>query len=132
MGHWRGVGAPRRQGGVDLRRRRVHAVEHGAGDRGAAENNIVHVIWVDNAYNMVEMQEVNKYQRKSGVEFGPIDFKAYAESCGAVGFAVQSVDDLRPMLRKAMEIQGPVVVAIPVDYADNYKLMAQMNFSQMI
>lgn len=40
------------------------------------KNNIVHVIWVDNAYNMVEMQEVNKYQRKSGVEFGPIDFKA--------------------------------------------------------
>jgi acetolactate synthase-1/2/3 large subunit len=96
------------------------------------KNNIVHVIWVDNAYNMVEMQEVNKYQRKSGVEFGPIDFKAYAESCGAVGFAVQSVEDLRPMLRKAMAIQGPVVVAIPVDYADNYKLMAQMNFSQMI
>ncbi|MNZ97396.1 Acetolactate synthase, catabolic [compost metagenome] len=96
------------------------------------KNNIVHVIWVDNAYNMVEMQEVNKYRRKSGVEFGPIDFKAYAEACGAVGFAVQSVEDLRPMLRKAMEIQGPVVVAIPVDYADNYKLMAQMNFSQMI
>ena len=94
--------------------------------------NIVHVIWVDNAYNMVEMQEVSKYKRKSGVEFGPIDFKAYAEACGAVGFAVQSVEDLRPMLRKAMEIQGPVVVAIPVDYADNYKLMAQMNFSQMI
>ncbi|ATM75944.1 Acetolactate synthase, catabolic [Serratia fonticola] len=94
--------------------------------------NIVHVIWVDNAYNMVEMQEVSKYQRKSGVEFGPIDFKAYAEACGAVGFAVQSVEELRPMLRKAMEIQGPVVVAIPVDYADNYKLMAQMNFSQMI
>lgn len=94
--------------------------------------NIVHVIWVDNAYNMVEMQEVSKYQRKSGVEFGPIDFKAYAEACGAVGFAVQSVEDLRYMLRKAMEIQGPVVVAIPVDYADNYKLMAQMNFSQMV
>lgn len=94
--------------------------------------NIVQVIWVDNAYNMVEMQEVSKYQRKSGVEFGPIDFKAYAEACGAVGFAVQSVGDLRYMLRKAMEIEGPVVVAIPVDYADNYKLMAQMNFSQMI
>lgn len=94
--------------------------------------NIVHVIWVDNAYNMVEMQELNKYRRKSGVEFGPIDFKAYAESCGAVGFAVQKVEELRPMLRKAMEIQGPVVVAIPVDYADNYRLMEQMNFSQLI
>lgn len=94
--------------------------------------NIVHVIWVDNAYNMVAMQEVKKYQRKSGVEFGPIDFKAYAEACGAVGFAVQSVEELRPTLRKAMEIQGPVVVEIPVDYADNYKLMAQMHLRQMI
>ncbi len=45
--------------------------------------NIVHIIWVDNAYNMVEMQEVQKYHRAAGVKFGPIDFKAYAESFGA-------------------------------------------------
>ncbi len=96
------------------------------------KTNIVHIVWVDNAYNMVEMQEVKKYDRKSGVEFGPIDFKQYAEACGAVGFNVESVEELRPVLRKAMDIQGPVVVAIPVDYSDNYKLMAQMNFSQMI
>ncbi|RLM02120.1 acetolactate synthase large subunit [Gibbsiella quercinecans] len=96
------------------------------------KTNIVHIVWVDNAYNMVEMQEVKKYDRKSGVEFGPIDFKQYAEACGAVGFNVASVEELRPVLRKAMDIQGPVVVAIPVDYSDNYKLMAQMNFSQMI
>ncbi|WP_421020584.1 thiamine pyrophosphate-dependent enzyme, partial [Klebsiella pneumoniae] len=25
--------------------------------------NLLHIIWVDNAYNMVEMQEVKKYQR---------------------------------------------------------------------
>lgn len=36
--------------------------------------NIVHIIWVDNAYNMVEMQEVQKYHRAAGVKFGPIDF----------------------------------------------------------
>ncbi|MGL6020473.1 MAG: acetolactate synthase AlsS [Gibbsiella quercinecans] len=96
------------------------------------KTNIVHIVWVDNAYNMVEMQEVKKYDRKSGVEFGPIDFKQYAEACGAVGFNVESVEELRPVLRKAMDIQGPVVVAIPVDYSDNYKLRAQMNFSQMI
>lgn len=96
------------------------------------KTNIVHIVWVDNAYNMVEMQELKKYDRKSGVEFGPIDFKQYAEACGAVGFNVESVEELRPVLRKAMDIQGPVVVSIPVDYSDNYKLMAQMNFSQMI
>jgi acetolactate synthase-1/2/3 large subunit len=87
------------------------------------KSNIVHVIWVDNMYNMVEIQEVQKYKRRSGVEFGPIDFKAYAEAFGAAGFAVNSADELRSTLRKAMEVEGPAVVAIPVDYSDNPKLM---------
>ncbi len=90
------------------------------------KSNIVHVIWVDNMYNMVEIQEVQKYERRSGVEFGPIDFKAYAEAFGAAGFAVNSADELRSTLRKAMEVEGPAVVAIPVDYADNPKLMAPL------
>ncbi|EPF1752365.1 acetolactate synthase AlsS [Vibrio alginolyticus] len=85
--------------------------------------NIVHIVWVDNAYNMVEMQEINKYQRCSGVKFGPIDFKAYAESFGAKGFAVTSQHELLPTLNKAMDVEGPTVVAIPVDYSDNDKLM---------
>ncbi|WNJ95749.1 acetolactate synthase AlsS [Vibrio ruber] len=85
--------------------------------------NILHIIWVDNAYNMVEMQEMKKYQRFSGVKFGPIDFKAYAESFGAKGFAVTSQYELADTLKKAMDVEGPSVVAIPVDYSDNYKLM---------
>lgn len=45
--------------------------------------NVLHIIWVDNAYNMVAIQEEKKYQRLSGVEFGPVDFKAYADAFGA-------------------------------------------------
>ncbi|MDF4534403.1 thiamine pyrophosphate-dependent enzyme, partial [Vibrio parahaemolyticus] len=80
-------------------------------------------IWVDNGYNMVEMQEVQKYHRAAGVKFGPIDFKTYAESFGARGYAITQPDQLLPTLRQAMEVEGPAVVAIPVDYSDNPKLM---------
>jgi len=86
--------------------------------------NIMHIIWVDNHYNMVKIQEDQKYGRPSGVEFGDIDFKAYAESMGAAGFAVNSAEELHDTLRDAMQTKGPSVVAIPVDYADNPKLMA--------
>jgi acetolactate synthase-1/2/3 large subunit len=96
------------------------------------KSNIVHVIWVDNMYNMVEIQEVKKYSRRSGVEFGPIDFKAYAESFGAAGFAVRSADELRSTLRQAMEVEGPAVVAIPVDYSDNPKLMEPLRADYLI
>ncbi|MEH8127480.1 acetolactate synthase AlsS [Aeromonas veronii] len=90
------------------------------------KSNIVHIIWVDNGYNMVAMQELQKYCRTSGVSFGPIDFKRYAESFGAAGFAVRSADELRATLRAALAVEGPAVVAIPVDYSDNPGLMAQL------
>jgi acetolactate synthase-1/2/3 large subunit len=94
--------------------------------------NILHIIWVDNAYNMVAMQEDKKYQRISGVNFGPVNFKAYAEAFGAIGFAVNCAEELEAKLRSAMDVSGPAVVAIPVDYSDNPLLMSQLNLSQIL
>lgn len=94
--------------------------------------NVLHIIWVDNAYNMVAMQEEKKYQRVSGVSFGPVDFKVYAEAFGAAGFSVNSAAELEPTLRKAMDVNGPAVVAIPVDYSDNPLLMGQLHLSQIL
>lgn len=94
--------------------------------------NILHIIWVDNGYNMVAIQEEKKYQRLSGVEFGPVDFKAYADAFGAKGFAVESAEALEPTLRAAMDVDGPAVVAIPVDYSDNPLLMGQLHLSQLL
>ncbi|MGM3162045.1 acetolactate synthase AlsS [Dickeya undicola] len=96
------------------------------------KSNILHIIWVDNAYNMVEIQEEKKYHRASGVKFGPIDFKAYAEAFGAKGFAVESAVELVPKLWQAMDVDGPAVIAIPVDYSDNHYLMENVNISQLI
>ncbi|QLR43784.1 acetolactate synthase AlsS [Enterobacter sp. RHBSTW-00994] len=94
--------------------------------------NILHIIWVDNGYNMVAIQEEKKYQRLSGVTFGPMDFKRYAEAFGAKGFSVERTDMLEPTLRAAMDVDGPAVVAIPVDYRDNPLLMSQLHLSQLL
>lgn len=96
------------------------------------KSNLLHIIWVDNGYNMVEIQEQKKYHRSSGVRFGPIDFKMYAESFGAKGFAVKSADELTVKLHQAMDTQGPAVIAIPVDYSDNYRLMEELNISHLM
>ncbi|RLM21699.1 acetolactate synthase large subunit [Brenneria alni] len=95
-------------------------------------SNLLHIIWVDNAYNMVEIQEEKKYHRCSGVKFGPIDFKVYAEAFGAKGFAVESEEELVSKMRQAMDVQGPAVIAIPVDYSDNPRLMEELNISQLL
>lgn len=37
----------------------------------------------------------------------------------AAGFQVESADDFLPTLEKALEMEGPVVVAVNVDYSQN-------------
>ena len=71
---------------------------------------------------MVEFQEIMKYQRASGVDFGPVDFVKYAEAFGAKGLRVTSVAELEQAIEEGFKTQGPVIIDIPIDYRDNEKL----------
>ena len=84
--------------------------------------NIVHLIWNDGRYNMVEFQEKMKYQRASGVDFGPVDFVKYAEAFGAKGIRATSIEELEKALEEGFATEGPVIIDIPIDYRDNEKL----------
>ncbi|HAQ4657511.1 TPA: acetolactate synthase AlsS [Enterococcus faecium] len=84
--------------------------------------NIVHLIWNDGHYNMVEFQEKMKYQRASGVDFGPVDFVKYAEAFGAKGIRATNVEELEKALEEGFATEGPVIIDIPIDYRDNEKL----------
>ncbi|MGT2959505.1 acetolactate synthase AlsS [Streptococcus caballi] len=85
---------------------------------------IVHIIWNDGKYNMVEFQEEMKYGRSSGVDFGPVDFVKYAESFGAKGYRVSTKEDFEAILKQALTeaTDGPVLIDVPIDYKDNIKL----------
>jgi acetolactate synthase-1/2/3 large subunit len=84
--------------------------------------NIVHLIWIDGTYDMVGTQERLKYGRTSGVDFGPIDYVKYAEACGAHGMMIKTPDEIVPVMKKAFDTGGPVIVGVHVDYSDNRKL----------
>lgn len=86
---------------------------------------IVHLVWNDSTYDMVAFQQKMKYKRTSGVDFGNIDIVKYAESFGATGLRVNSPDELAIVLQKSLDIEGPVVIDIPVDYSDNIHLAEQ-------
>jgi acetolactate synthase-1/2/3 large subunit len=85
--------------------------------------NLVHLVWIDGSYDMVKFQQVAKYGRAAAVEFGPVDIKRYAEAFGAHGLKINSADEIAPTLKQALEMQGPVLIGVPVDYRDNYQLM---------
>ena len=85
---------------------------------------IIHLIWNDGKYNMVEFQEEMKYGRSSGVDFGPVDFVKYAESFGARGYRVDGKESFEQTLKQVLEEvkHGPILIDIPIDYKDNIKL----------
>jgi acetolactate synthase-1/2/3 large subunit len=91
------------------------------------QSNLVHMIWIDGTYNMVAVQEEQKYGRPSGTTFGPLDPVKYAEAFGARGFMIHSSDQIAAVLKQAFDTPGPVLIGVHVDYRDNHKLFEQVN-----
>jgi acetolactate synthase I/II/III large subunit len=89
--------------------------------------NLVHMVWVDGTYDMVAVQEKLKYSRTSGVDFGPIDYVKYAQAFGARGLMIEKPEDIAPVMKKAFDTPGPVIVAVHVDYSDNHKLFEMVS-----
>ena len=91
------------------------------------QSNLVHMIWIDGTYDMVAVQEEQKYGRSSGIKFGPVDPVKYAEAFGARGFTIQSPDQITSVLKQAFDTPGPVLIGVHVDYRDNHKLFEQVS-----
>lgn len=80
------------------------------------------MIWIDGSYDMVGTQEEIKYNRRSGVNFGPVDVVKYAEAFGATGLQINHPNQIASILREAFDLPGPVLVGVHVDYRENPKL----------
>jgi acetolactate synthase-1/2/3 large subunit len=84
--------------------------------------NITVVIWRDDGYGLIDWKQRNEFGRPFGVEFGNPDFVAYARSFGMAGFRPESAADLYPTLCRALDVEGPSLVEVPIDYAENLRL----------
>ncbi len=89
--------------------------------------HFIHFVWVDGTYNMVLEQELLKYGRRSGTDFGKVDVIEFAKAFGAHGFRLDHLDDMIPLLKKAQKLAGPVLIEVPIDYRDNAELFKATN-----
>jgi acetolactate synthase-1/2/3 large subunit len=88
--------------------------------------NICVVVWRDDGYGLIDWKQRNEFGRPFGVEFGNPDFVAYAESFGIAGFRPSSTADLYPVLERALAVDGPSLVEVPIDYAENLRLTERL------
>ncbi len=88
--------------------------------------NVTVVVWRDDGYGLIDWKQRNEFGRPFGVEFGNPDLVAYAQSFGIAGFRAESSTDLYPTLMRALETDGPSVVDVPIDYAENVRLTERL------
>ncbi|MBV8521201.1 MAG: acetolactate synthase large subunit, partial [Acetobacteraceae bacterium] len=85
--------------------------------------NLVVLILQDNAYGMIRWKQAVDDFADWGLTFGNPDFVKYAESYGAKGWQVAACEDLVPTLESAFSQGGVHLVAVPVDYSENKRVL---------
>ncbi len=77
----------------------------------------------DGAYGMIRWkQSVDRFP-DYGMTFGNPDFVRYAEAYGAKGHRVEATEDLMPILDAAFHAGGVHLVAVPIDYSENKRVL---------
>jgi len=87
---------------------------------------IVVIVWRDDGYGLIDWKQRNEFGRPFAVEFGNPDIVDFARSFGIAGFRPDSADDLYPTLMRALELQEPAVIDVPIDYRENVKLTERL------
>ena len=81
---------------------------------------LVCLVWVDGGYGLIKWKQQTQFDgQHSELAFSNPDFETLAAACGIWGYAA---DDFASDLDEALAQNGPALLAVPVDYAENLKL----------
>jgi acetolactate synthase-1/2/3 large subunit len=85
--------------------------------------NLVVLILQDNAYGMIRWKQATDGFADFGMTFGNPDFVAFARAHGAGGALVEAAEGLVPALDRAFQESGVQLVAVPIDYSENTRVL---------
>jgi acetolactate synthase-1/2/3 large subunit len=85
--------------------------------------DLVVLVIEDSAYGMIRWKQAVDGFADFGMTFGNPDFVAYANSYGAQGHRISATSELVPTLEEAFRRGGVHLVAVPVDYSENTRVL---------
>jgi acetolactate synthase-1/2/3 large subunit len=77
----------------------------------------VSVVWENKQFGSIVWKQDKKFGRHFGVDFTNPDFVKLAESFGMPAWRCEKPDDFGPTLRRAMDLDVPSLVVLPIDYS---------------
>jgi acetolactate synthase I/II/III large subunit len=85
--------------------------------------NLVVLVIEDHAFGMIRWKQAVDHFPDFGMTFGNPDFVKYAEAYGARGTRVEAVGELQPALEAAFAGGGVHLLAVPIDYSENTRVL---------
>jgi acetolactate synthase-1/2/3 large subunit len=85
--------------------------------------DLVVLVIVDSAYGMIRWKQAVDRFADFGMTFGNPDFVKYAEAYGATGHRIERTEALVPTLQAAFGAGGVHLVAVPIDYSENMRVL---------
>jgi acetolactate synthase I/II/III large subunit len=78
---------------------------------------IVNVVWENRQYGSIVWKQDKKFGRHFGTDFANPDFVALAGAFGMPAWRIEAVEDFGPALRRALELDVPSLIVLPIDYS---------------
>jgi acetolactate synthase I/II/III large subunit len=78
---------------------------------------IVNVIWENRQYGSIVWKQDKKFGRHFGTDFTNPDFVKLADAFGMPAWRIEAVDDFGPTLRRALSLDVPSLIVLPIDYS---------------
>jgi acetolactate synthase-1/2/3 large subunit len=85
--------------------------------------DLVVLVLVDSAFGMIRWKQAVDGFADFGMTFGNPDFAIYARAYGAHGHNVREVGELVPTLEAAFRAGGVHLIAVPIDYSENKRVL---------
>lgn len=78
---------------------------------------VVNVVWENRQFGSIVWKQDNKFGEHFGVDFTNPDFVKLAEAFGMPAWRCEAVDDLGLHLRRALTLDVPSLIVMPIDYS---------------
>jgi acetolactate synthase-1/2/3 large subunit len=88
--------------------------------------NFTMLVWEDFEYGLIAWKQWGAFGRHTDLKFGNPDWVQLAQSFGWNGYRCENSRDLKATLEESFAADGPSLVVIPIDYAENRKLSERL------
>jgi acetolactate synthase-1/2/3 large subunit len=87
---------------------------------------IVNLVWENAQFGSIVWKQDKKFGRHFGTDFTNPDFVKLADAFGMPAWRCESVDDLSRHLRKALSLDVPSLIVVPIDYSTDVAISHEL------